>query len=144
MGRQGCASSPAWTRRGSGRSPGPVVAAAVVFPAGLGLARCGRFEAHRRPGGARALADEIRATRLAWAVAGVEPPEIDRLNIYRAAIEAMRRAVAGLGIRPERVLVDARTIPGIDVPQEKRSRGDARCHAIAAASILAKTARDAC
>lgn len=127
---------------GVGPLAGPVVAAAVVFPAGLGLR--GVDDSKRiEPGRRASLADEIRSHAVAWAVARVEPPEIDRLNIYHAAIEAMRCAVAGLGIRPERVLVDARTIPGIDVPQEKWIRGDARCHAIAAASILAKTARDA-
>ena len=73
----------------------------------------------------------------------VDVDEIDSLNIYRAGLEAMRRAVAGLSIEPEHVLVDARQIPGVDVPQEVIVKGDAKCHAIAAASILAKTERDA-
>jgi ribonuclease HII len=69
--------------------------------------------------------------------------EIDRLNIYRAGLEAMRRAVVGLAPVPDYLLVDARRIPGVALPQEPVIRGDAHCHAIAAASILAKTARDA-
>jgi ribonuclease HII len=84
-----------------------------------------------------------RETAVAWAVVAVEPDEIDRLNIYRASLKAMRRAVEGLGVRPDHVLVDARTIPGIDLPQEGIVKGDRHSHAIAAASILAKTDRDA-
>jgi ribonuclease HII len=127
---------------GCGPLAGPVVAAAVVFPAGTGIRGVNdskQLEPIRRS----ILAEEIRATALAWAVSRVEPAEIDEINIYHAALEAMRRALVALAIAPERVLVDARTIPGIETPQEKWIRGDARCHAIAAASILAKTARDA-
>ena len=65
------------------------------------------------------------------------------MNIYQAGLVAMRRAVDGLDPRPEHVLVDGRAIPGLDLPQETWIKGDARCHAIAAASILAKTERDA-
>jgi ribonuclease HII len=127
---------------GVGPLAGPVVAAAVVLPAGVGLR--GVYDSKQvEPALRTRLAEEIRTHAVAWAVARVEPGEIDRLNVYHAAIEAMRRAVDALGVRPEHVLVDARTIPGLDMPQEKWIRGDARCHAIAAASILAKTARDA-
>jgi ribonuclease HII len=127
---------------GVGPLAGPVVAAAVVFPVGTGVRGVNdskQLEPIRR----LTLAHEIRAAALGWAVARVEPSEIDEINIYHAALEAMRRAVSALAPAPERVLVDARTIPGIETPQEKWIRGDARCHAIAAASILAKTARDA-
>jgi len=127
---------------GTGPLAGPVVAAAVVFPAGVGI-RGVNDSKQLEPARRADLAEAIRSQALTWAVARVEPCEIDRLNIYHAALEAMRRAVAALGVRPEHVLVDARTIPGIDAPQERWIRGDARCHAIAAASILAKTARDA-
>lgn len=127
---------------GVGPLAGPVVAAAVVFPRGFGL-RGVDDSKQLEPGRRAVLAEEIRAAALSWAVARVEPSDIDRLNIYHAALEAMRLAVIGLRVVPERVLVDARTIPGIDTPQEKWIRGDARCHAIAAASILAKTTRDA-
>jgi ribonuclease HII len=90
-----------------------------------------------------ALSTVIRETALAYAVALVEPDEIDRINVYRATLTAMRRALDGLAIAPEHVLVDARRIPDCDLPQEAIVKGDARCHAIAAASILAKTTRDA-
>ena len=76
-------------------------------------------------------------------MASVEAEEIDRLNVYRAALEAMRRAVSALSTCPDYVLVDARTIPGIPHAQRAIVDGDALCHAIAAASILAKCARDA-
>lgn len=127
---------------GVGPLAGPLVAAAVIFPPGVGLAGVDdskKLTPERRG----ALALEIRATAAAWAVAIVEPEEIDRLNVYRATLAAMARALDGLAIAPQHVLVDARRIPGCDLPQEPIIKGDARCHAIAAASILAKTTRDA-
>ncbi len=126
---------------GVGPLAGPVVAAAVVFPAGIHVE--GVDDSKRlTPKARETLAETIRATALAHAVAVVGPEEIDRMNVYRATLEAMRRAVAALLPGPDHVLVDARTIPGIAVTQEAIVGGDARCHAIAAASILAKTARD--
>ena len=88
------------------------------------------------------LAEEIRGRAEAFCVSVVEPAEIDSINIYQACLTAMRRSVEGLAVRPDFVLVDARTIPGIDEEQEAVIKGDAHCHAIAAASILAKCARD--
>ena len=127
---------------GVGPLAGPVVAAAVVFPPGTGLK--GVDDSKRlTPEKRAALAVEIRGVAICWSVAVVEAGEIDRMNILRASLEAMRRAVEGLSVRPERLLVDARTIPGTDVAQEAIVKGDAKCHAIAAASILAKTERDA-
>lgn len=127
---------------GVGPLAGPVVAAAVIFPRGLGVR--GVDDSKRLTPARRAeLADAIRATCSVWAVAIVAHDEIDRINIYRASLEAMRRAVDALTARPQHVLVDARTIPGVDIPQEAIIKGDTRCHAIAAASILAKTTRDA-
>ncbi len=127
---------------GVGPLAGPVVAAAVVFAPGTGIP--GVDDSKRVAAGRRKeLAEQIRKRATSFAVAIADPEEIDRLNIYRATLLAMRRAVEGLGVRPDRILVDARRIPGIDVPQEAIIRGDASCHAIAAASILAKTARDA-
>ncbi len=126
---------------GVGPLAGPVVAAAVMFREGefiLEVNDSKQLSAARR----EKLAVRIRETALAWSVARVEPQEIDRLNIYHAALEAMRRAVIGLGEPPDRVLVDARTIPGIAAPQEGIIKGDASCHVIGAASILAKTDRD--
>jgi len=127
---------------GMGPLAGPVVAAAVVFPPDSGLRGVDdskRLTAERRA----ELALEIRAAAVAWSVVSVEPAEIDRLNIYRAGLEAMRRAVAALAPPPEFVLVDGRAIPVLGIPQEAIVKGDAKCHAIAAASILAKTERDA-
>jgi len=127
---------------GMGPLAGPVVAAAVIFPPGKGLR--GVHDSKQLTVAQRErLAGEIRREALAFSVVSVEVEEIDRLNIYRAGLEAMRRAVCGLAPAPDFVLVDARTIPGIEVSQEVVIKGDARCHAIAAASVLAKTARDA-
>ncbi len=127
---------------GVGPLAGPVVAAAVVFAPEFrleGVNDSKRLAPERR----LELASRIRVSAVAWSVARVDPEEIDRLNIYRASLEAMRRAVVGLAVAPDHVLVDARTIPGIDCPQDGIVGGDARCHVIAAASILAKTVRDA-
>jgi ribonuclease HII len=127
---------------GVGPLAGPVVAAAVVFAPEVrvdGVDDSKTIAPARRD----ALAAEIRERAVAWTVIAVEPDEIDRINIYRATLEAMRRAVIGLGVAPDHVLVDARTIPGIEFPQEPIVKGDRSSHAIAAASILAKTTRDA-
>lgn len=127
---------------GVGPLAGPVVAAAVVFPRGSAVA--GVDDSKKLSPVSRVeLAAAIRTAALAWAVAVVEPDEIDRVNIYRASLLAMRRAVLSLALAPDRILVDAREIPDLTIPQEKWIKGDARCHAIAAASILAKTDRDA-
>jgi ribonuclease HII len=127
---------------GMGPLAGPVVAAAVVFARGIGVR--GVDDSKRVPPERRVdLACEIRDRAEAWAVSVVEVEEIDRLNIYWAGLLAMRRALEDLPAPPDHVLVDARTIPGIELKQEAVVRGDSRCHAIAAASILAKTARDA-
>lgn len=127
---------------GVGPLAGPVVAAAVVFPRGCGLLGVDdskTLEVELR----ETLAVEIRKVALTYAVAVVEPAEIDRVNIYQASLRAMARALVALSICPQHVLVDARRIPGCEIPQEPIVKGDATCHAIAAASILAKTARDA-
>jgi len=127
---------------GVGPLAGPVVAAAVIFSPGFGLP--GVDDSKKLTPERRAeLALAIRESALAVAVAIVEPAEIDRINVYQATLAAMGRALDGLSIRPQHVLVDARRVPGCDLPQEAIIKGDARCHAIAAASILAKTTRDA-
>lgn len=126
---------------GVGPLAGPVVAAAVVFAPGarvLGVDDSKRLPPARR----QHLAVAVREAASAHALGIVEPWEVDRLSVYRAALEAMRRAVAALSVVPDYVLVDARTIPGLAIPQEAIVGGDSKCHAIAAASILAKTARD--
>lgn len=127
---------------GMGPLAGPVVAAAVVLPARVhlpGLDDSKRLSAPVR----ERLAAAIHAEALAVAVAEVWPDEIDRRNVYQAGLEAMRRAVAGLGVPPDHVLVDARTIPGIAAPQTPLVGGDACDGSIAAASVVAKVHRDA-
>jgi len=128
---------------GVGPLAGPVVAAAVVLPRAThlpGLDDSKRLSPRAREG----LAVAIRAEALAIGVGEVEPAEIDRLDIYRASLEAMRRAVASLQPRLDldHVLVDARRIPAIDVPQTSIVHGDAVDGSIAAASIVAKVHRD--
>jgi ribonuclease HII len=126
---------------GVGPLAGPVVAAAVIFRTGDGLR--GVDDSKKLTPERRAtLADAIREKAMVFCVAIAEPDEIDRINIYQATLAAMGRALDGLTVRPQHVLVDARRIPACDLPQEAIVGGDARCHAIAAASILAKTARD--
>jgi len=127
---------------GVGPLAGPVVAAAAIFAPGDGIP--GVDDSKKLTAAQRAaLAEEIRALAVAHAVAHVDPLEIDRLNVYQASLEAMRRALGGLDEAPDFVLVDGRPLPGIAWPSESVVGGDAACHVIAAASILAKTHRDA-
>jgi len=90
-----------------------------------------------------ALAAEIESRAIAWGVASASVEEIDALNILRASLLAMRRAVEGLAVTPSRVLVDGPHCPRLEVPVRGIVRGDATHASIAAASILAKVARDA-
>ena len=127
----------------AGRGPlaGPVTAAAVMLdPARpiAGLADSKRLTAARR----EALEPEIQARALAWAVASASPEEIDALNILQASLLAMRRAVAALGRVPDLTLVDGNRCPTLACPVQAIVGGDGKVAAIAAASILAKVARD--
>ncbi len=128
----------------AGRGPlcGPVVAAAVILdPARpiAGLADSKKLSEKRR----EKLAIEIREKALAWCIAEASVEEIDRLNILHATMLAMQRAVAGLALVPDRVLVDGNRCPRLQVPCEAVVKGDSLVAEISAASILAKTARDA-
>ena len=128
----------------AGRGPlaGPVVAAAVILdPARpiAGLNDSKKLSEKRRG----ALAGEIRAKALAWAVAEATVEEIDQLNILHATFLAMQRAVAALSVVPERVMVDGNRCPKLPIPVEAVVKGDGKIASIAAASILAKTVRDA-
>jgi ribonuclease HII len=127
---------------GVGPLAGPVVAAAVMFPPQTDIRGVDDSKKLDPPTRA-ALALEIRAkaSGIGLGVAAVD--EIDRLNIYHAALLAMRRAVDALPRRPQHVLVDARTVPGVDIPQNTFNKGDGINFSIAAASIVAKTERDA-
>jgi len=126
---------------GRGCLAGPVVAGAVVLdPAShiSGLADSKLLSAAER----ERLHDLITSQALAWSVAAVEPAEIDAMNIHRASLEAMRRAVLALAPLPDAVLVDAFRIPDLHIAQRGVLHGDRRCAAIAAASIVAKVTRD--
>jgi len=127
---------------GMGPLAGPVVAAAVVLPDRVDLP--GLDDSKRlRPAIRERLDAAIRAQALAVSVARVSVAEIDRWNVYRAGLLALRRAVMGLALRPDHVLVDARTIPDLPMPQTAIVGGDASDGSIAAASIVAKVHRDA-
>jgi ribonuclease HII len=128
----------------AGRGPlaGPVVAAAVILdPADpiAGLNDSKKLSAKRR----EALAIEIRARALAWAVAEASVEEIDRINILQASLLAMQRAVAALATPPSHALIDGNRCPNLPCPAAAIIGGDGRVASIAAASILAKTVRDA-
>jgi len=128
---------------GVGPLAGPVVAAAVILPTDFDLA--GLDDSKRVPKAKRArLAAEIRECAIGIGVGEVSPEEIDQRNIYQAALEAMRRAVASLARVTEvgHLLVDARTVPGVDLPQTSIVKGDSKDASIAAASIVAKVHRD--
>jgi ribonuclease HII len=127
----------------AGRGPlaGPVVAAAVILDQRQpiqGLADSKVLSPARRDG----LYDEIRARALCCCIAEASVDEIDRLNILHATMLAMSRAVEGLRLKPNRVLVDGNRLPPLEVPAEAIVKGDARVKAISAASILAKVHRD--
>ena len=128
----------------AGMSPlaGPVYAAAVVFAPGSRLAEVDdskRLDARAR----ERLAIEIKSLAVAWAVGTASVEEIDTINIYWAGLLAMQRAVEGLAPRPQHLLIDARRLRDLPIPQECIVKGDQRSLSIAAASILAKTSRDA-
>ncbi|HSL82653.1 MAG TPA: ribonuclease HII, partial [Thermoanaerobaculia bacterium] len=125
---------------GVGPLAGPVVAAAVVFPPGAELAGVDDSKL-LSPERREELAEEIRS-RAAVAVGLAEVGEIDRLNVYHAALLAMRRAVEALPEPPEHLLVDAREVPEVPCPQNRFDKGDGINFSIAAASIVAKTHRD--
>ena len=126
---------------GMGPPAGPVVAAAVVLPERVDLP--GLNDSKRVTRAARErLAARIHDQAVAVGLGEVSREEIDRINIFRAGLEAMRRAVQALGVPPDHVLVDARTIPGIRAPQTALIHGDAIDGSIAAASIVAKVHRD--
>ena len=128
----------------AGRGPlaGPVVAAAVILdPANPveGLNDSKKLSAKRR----ELLAIEIRAKALAWSVAEATVEEIDAINILQASMLAMRRAVEGLVVKPVSALIDGNRCPALACKAEAIVGGDGKMESIAAASILAKTIRDA-
>lgn len=128
---------------GRGALAGPVHAGAVILPAGVLLRGLDDSKA-LLPEVREALAPRIRARAEAWGVGSASAAEIDALGIAAASFLAMRRALARLaGGPPDLVLVDGFPIPGLDLPQRAVVKGDATVACISAASVLAKTARDA-
>ncbi len=127
-----------------GRGPlvGAVVTAAVILDPErpvYGLNDSKKLSEKRR----LSLYDEIKEKALAWSLGRAEPHEIDELNILHATMLAMQRAVAGLPITPEFVLIDGNRCPTLPVPSLAVVKGDSRVAEISAASILAKVTRDA-
>ncbi len=126
---------------GVGPLAGPVMAAAVILHKSqcfFGMNDSKKLSRKKR----EHLAAVILQKAVAVSVGSCTPEEIDRLNILQASKEAMRRAVQGLCVAPEALLVDARHIPGVELPQRALIHGDAISHSIAAASIVAKVHRD--
>ncbi len=133
----------------AGRGPlaGPVVASAVILDPCAPLA--GLRDSKKLSAGKRSiLAVEIKCHSLAWAVAWADPAEIDAINILAATMLAMRRAILGLRLMPAKVLIDGNRLPKLrfehgSIDGQAIIGGDDRIDAISAASILAKTSRDA-
>ena len=126
---------------GRGCLAGPVVAAAVVLHPDRHVA--GVSDSKAVPAEeCEVLYEQITRCAVAWAVAGADPIEIDRINIHQASLRAMQRAILALAPLPDIVLVDAFRVPDLPMAQRGVAHGDRRCSAIAAASIIAKVTRD--
>ncbi len=126
-----------------GRGPyaGPVVTACVILPKGSrieGINDSKKLSAKKRD----ELFDIIRERAVSIGIGMADNYEIDELNILQATYMAMKRAVENMEIKPQQLLVDAVTIPDIDIPQEAVIKGDAKSISIGAASIIAKVTRD--
>jgi ribonuclease HII len=128
----------------AGRGPlaGPVTAAAVILPTGIrrnGINDSKTLSPNKR----EQLAERIKSTAIVWAVESIDPDVIDQINILQATLLAMRKAVLGLALQPDIILVDGnRLIPKIDFNQRAIVKGDAKSLTVGAASILAKVERD--
>jgi ribonuclease HII len=122
---------------------GPVVAGAVILPQNYKLRGLNDSKKILDPEMRQELAAQIKQDAVCWSYGFAEVEEIDRINIYHAGLLAMQRALQGLTCVPDFVLVDARRIPQCPSPQRGIIRGDALSASIAAASIIAKTTRDA-
>jgi ribonuclease HII len=122
---------------------GPVVAGAVILPQNYKLRGLNDSKKILDQEMRDELAGQIKQDAVCWSYGFAEVEEIDRINIYHAGLLAMQRAVQALSCSPDFVLVDARKIPQCPAPQRGIIRGDALSASIAAASIIAKTTRDA-
>jgi ribonuclease HII len=122
---------------------GPVVAGAVILPRNYKLRGLNDSKKILDAETREEMARQIKHDAVCWSFGFAEVEEIDRINIYHAGLLAMQRAFQGLSCAPDFVLVDARRIPNCPTPQRGIIRGDALSASIAAASIIAKTTRDA-
>lgn len=127
----------------AGRGPlaGPVVAAACILKPGVeieGLDDSKKLTEKKR----EALFDKIKDSCITYCIASASPVEIDEINILNASLLAMRRAVEGLSVTPDLLLVDGNKCKGFSVPAEAIVKGDSKSQSIAAASVLAKVTRD--
>ena len=122
---------------------GPVVAGAVILPQNYKLRGLNDSKKSLDHEMREMLAAQIKQDAVCWSVGFAEVEEIDKINIYHAGLLAMQRAIQGLSCLPDFVLVDARKIPQCPSPQRGIIRGDSLSASIAAASIIAKTTRDA-
>ena len=127
----------------AGRGPlaGAVYAAAVILPEDVfieGLNDSKKLSEKKR----EALFDVICEKAVSYSIASVDEKRIDEINILNATFEAMNKAIDGLKIQPDYVLIDGNRIKGTDIPHETVVKGDAKSVSIAAASILAKVSRD--
>ena len=149
----GCARVAGMDEAGRGALAGPIAVGAVLLPPAYLLARKGpslkalrgvRDSKQMTPGERELAAERIRAHAAAWGVGFASSEEIDACGIVAAGRLAAMRAVEGLGLYPDALLTDFRLeLPELDIPQAALVKGDVRCLSIAAASVLAKTARDA-
>lgn len=126
-----------------GRGPfaGPVMACAVILPKDCNILYINdskQLSEKKR----EELYDEIIASAIAFGIGSVPPNQIDEMNILQATYEAMRKAIGNLSVKPDLLLNDAVTIPGVDIRQVPIIKGDAKSISIAAASIVAKVTRD--
>jgi ribonuclease HII len=126
---------------GRGCLAGPVVASAVVLDPDRYIPRICDSKTVTALERDR-LYERITREAVCWSVVGIEPTEIDRINIHQASLRAMQRAVMALAPLPDMVLVDAFRVPDLPMAQRGVVHGDTRCTAIAAASIVAKVTRD--
>jgi ribonuclease HII len=126
---------------GRGCLAGPVVASAVVLNPDRYIPRICDSKTVTAPERDR-LYERITREAVCWSVVGVDPREIDRINIHQASLRAMQRAIMALAPLPDMVLVDAFRVPDLPMAQRGVVHGDTRCTAIAAASIVAKVTRD--
>lgn len=126
-----------------GRGPfaGPVMACAVILPKDCNILYINdskQLTQKKR----EELYDEIISAAVAFGIGSVPPNQIDEMNILQATYEAMRKAIGNLSVKPDLLLNDAVTIPGVDIRQVPIIKGDAKSISIAAASIVAKVTRD--